>query len=141
MTRRDDFLQIDLQAINLTRAFGIFMLNTLLFYATTKTSRNLLPIGRFGIRNFTYITILSILVFLVLSVYFWQVINLLIKVQLLNTKHLSLHYISSTGTSWWDRRIGSWKKRKIHNLKANTIFLTIFLEMKRPFTILMQSSK
>jgi len=62
MTRRDDFLQIDLQAINLTRAFGLFMLNTLLFYATTKTSRNLLPIGRFGIRNFTYITILSILV-------------------------------------------------------------------------------
>jgi hypothetical protein len=49
----DDFLQRDLQAITFTRAFGIFVLNTMFFYATTKISRNLLPIGRFGIRNFT----------------------------------------------------------------------------------------
>ena len=49
----DDFLQRDLQAITFTRAFGIFLLNTMFFLATTRIARNLLPIGRFGIRSVT----------------------------------------------------------------------------------------
>ena len=47
----DDFLQRDLQAITFPRAFGIFLLNTMFFIATTRIARNLLPIGRFGIRS------------------------------------------------------------------------------------------
>jgi hypothetical protein len=47
----DDFLQRDLQAITFPRAFGIFLLNTMVLVTTTKIARNLLPIGRFGIRS------------------------------------------------------------------------------------------
>lgn len=49
----DDFLQRDLQAITFPRALGIFILNTMFFATTTKISRNMLPIGRFGIRSIT----------------------------------------------------------------------------------------
>ena len=49
----DDFLQRDLHAITFIRALGIFGLNTMFFIATSRIARNLLPIGRFGIRSVT----------------------------------------------------------------------------------------
>lgn len=49
----DDFLQRDLSAITFPRAFGIFAINTMFLYASYKVTRNLLPIGKFGIRSVT----------------------------------------------------------------------------------------
>lgn len=49
----DDFLQRDLQAINFPRAFGIFVCNTMFFLGCYRVSKNLVPIGKFGIRNVT----------------------------------------------------------------------------------------
>lgn len=49
----DDLLQRDLHAITFPRALGFLALNTMFFLSTTRIARNLLPVGRFGIRSIT----------------------------------------------------------------------------------------
>jgi hypothetical protein len=49
----DDFLQRDLGGITFPRALALFGMNTMFFIATARIARNLLPIGRFGIRSVT----------------------------------------------------------------------------------------
>lgn len=47
----DDFLQRDLRAITFPRAFAVFLLNSAFCFFACKLGRNLLPIGRFGIKT------------------------------------------------------------------------------------------
>lgn len=47
----DDFLQRDLRAITFPRAFAVFILNTAFSFFACRLGRNLLPIGRYGIKT------------------------------------------------------------------------------------------
>ena len=47
----DDFLQRDVKAHTFLRSFCIWTMSSMVLYYTSKVSRRMIPVGRFGIRK------------------------------------------------------------------------------------------